>query len=333
MSAPTRLRRPSRVVLAALLAVVLGAVLGGCGLRVEAEPPAIPSPDAAEELRQRTALETEEIRRSAAALEAALADPARSVTRVLEVAEAHLDAVGGVWQPFAGPTPGTSPTPGATPSPSPAPVADDPEGLVALLDEAAASARTDAAAASDVPTARLLAALAVSRTLLADAVAAELVPELERPPSVAGDEVPSGPNAEAVEALVRGEDALGAAYETVAARSTGETRQRAAARAAVHRARAEAWATAAGFSRTPQDPRRAAYDLPASLTGTTDPGARDLALAELEAELALAYLDVATELDPGAAATGRPALLDLSVDTWRVAVRLGVTPPALPGLA
>lgn len=337
---------------AALVAAVAGLVtgtlvLGGCAaLRLETPPPATPSPDAVERVRDRTARDAVEI--AELATQAALTAPEGVATllgRVAEVSLAHAEALGGVYEPFPGATPGATsaadPTPdvgaGATVAPNPTPAPADASDVLAVLGAAAATVRTDADTVADGDLARLLASVWASRTLLAEAldaaaVAAGSAPDPAVPPVAVAPvpgELPSGPDLEDVLTLVRSEDATGMAWEVVAARSADPGRTEAAARASLHRGRADAWAVTAGVARGAQDPRRAAYDLPETLTvdGAT-PEAMAAVTAELETSLGVDYAAVVARTDAGA----RGPLLAVMLDQLRRGLSAGAPVPAFPGL-
>lgn len=319
---PTARRRPAALTALTALAVAVGALLGGCAdLRLETPPPATPSPDAREQLRDRTARDAAELARLAT--RAALTAPegvATALGRVADVSVAHADAFGGVYVPFPDEAPQPSPT--ATAAPAEVSVAE----VRAALAQATQAARADAETVADGDLARLLAAVWVSRTLLAealdDAVAAAEdgdgdggsaggPGEATAGPDVAAvAEVPAGLDADAVATLVTSEDAAGFAWEVVAARSSGDDRSRAHERARLHRDLAEAWAQAAGVARTADDPRRAAYALPEALTAA-DAGAEAMGdvTAEIEAALVVTYTTLVAGTDAGARGPVLDALL------------------------
>src|SRR5665811_2474838 len=83
------------------------------------------------------------------------------------VSREQAAAVGGLYEPFPGVTPEPSATPTATPTAPPPP---DAAQVLDLLTEAAAAARADAGTVPDGRMARLLASMATSRLLLADAL-------------------------------------------------------------------------------------------------------------------------------------------------------------------
>ena len=325
--------RPPRTTAAAAIAVAL--LLGGCGdLRLELPPPAAVEPDAAETLRQRAAVDAEALGRLARDAAALSADPAQTalLDEVAAAADRHLEALGGVYDPPPVVVDGVD-----RPTPSPTPAAPEnlppptPDVVVAELRESAASARADSSAAQDGAMARLLAAVAVNRLLLADAVAAAAALPPDEAPAVAfeiPEAVPAGVTPADVAVLVQSEDALGLAWEVAAARSSDAEQDAAAARARLHRERAQAWADAGGLTGTDDDPRRASYDLPDAVRLGQDPAATTSTLSELEGALAEAYAGLVASAEPDT----RSLLVDAVLDGWRERVRLGATVPAFPAV-
>lgn len=324
--------RPVRAALRAVACVAVLALAGlvaGCDLRQETPPPPVLVPDDAEVLRDRHAREA-----------AALATAAQEATTTAEEAVAaplalvaassteHVAALGGVYEPF----PDVTATPTSTPtSPTAEPAPSTAADVLALLRASAEAARTDATTVTDPGMAHLLAAIALNRLLLADALSAALegtTPELGEVTVPAS--LPAGMDPQAAAVLVQSEDAAGMAWEVVAARSADDARARAADRAALHRARAEAWAEAAEIAGTGTDPRRSAYDLPEAVTDATAP--TELmwnALGEIESTLGESY----AALVPTVAPEARAGLLDAALEAMRRAASLHVPVPPLPGMA
>ncbi|HWS57734.1 MAG TPA: DUF4439 domain-containing protein, partial [Actinotalea sp.] len=308
---PTRARGAGRAVGAlrsALGVLLVLGVLAGCALRLETPDPPAPVPDAVETARQRAATDAADLSslaRAVAATDATLAEQLESVARA---SDDHLAALGGVYVPYpeASPEAGrdatAAPDGGATTTPSataPAtPVAAD---VVALLVEAASTARTDADAVPDAALARLLASVSASRTLHAETLAGATGASLQPAPFEVPGSAPAGLVVTEIATVVQAEDALGSAGEVVAARASDPDRAAAAARAAEHRAAGGAWAVAGQVAGTGVDPRRVAYDLPAVvLDPAADPAAVAAALADLEARLADSYASLVAAADPGA---------------------------------
>lgn len=319
---PPTARRTARAVVAAL-AVLL---VSGCGLRLESEPPPLPVPDAVETVRDRTASDAVTIAETAERAVPTSPDAVADLLASLAAASAaHGEALGGPYTPFPDLPPDADAEPTAT-----APPPQGVDELIALITASAASALADADATEDAPLARLVAAVGLSRLLHADAIAAAAGDPLPPPDVAVPEHVPDGVAGQQVSVLVHSEDALGLAWEVLAARSTDAERNAAADRATVHRLRAQDWAVAAGIAGTGQDPRRSTYALPTELTDP-DAGTGDLlaVTAALEAELAAGYLGAAGEATPGE----RSALLNLALDCLRAAAVPGSLPPTFPGTA
>ncbi|WP_199423810.1 DUF4439 domain-containing protein [Actinotalea solisilvae] len=340
---PHPARRPASVLVALLGLAVL---LAGCGLRLETPAPQAPEPDAVETVRQRATADALALQVLADSLAASGAEAglAAAAGTVAAASTAHLDALGGLYVAFpdataapdasdasdatVDPDPAASPGPTATTVPSPV----TPDALVALLDSSAASARADAAAVEDGDLARLLASVTVARTQLADSVAALAAldpasrPALE-PAPLAG--LPAGVDPADVADVVQSEDALGFAWEVVAARRVGDERSAAAARARSHREHAETWAVAAEVAATDSDPRRVAYALPPTvLDAAADPAATAAELAALEVSLVASYAGLVAQADAGE----RTPLVDAMLTAARSATALTGQTPAFPGL-
>lgn len=321
-------RTPARHALAALAVAALGAVLAaplaGCGVRLETPAPVAPSPDAAELLRDRSAAQAADLAELARGAAPGADDASAAVlTRVATDSDTHTAAFGGVYVAF----PGATPSPTSPPTEEPAPPSA--AAVLAALRAAEQDARTDAATVPEAPMARLLAAVAIDRALLVDALAAVVegaAPELGE--VTVPTELPTGMDAQTAAVLVESEDALGMAWEVAAARADGDARERDAERAALHRARAEAWAAAADLDGTGTDPRRSAYDLPDALTSAdAAPDVVGTALGELEARLGADYADLAVTLAPDA----RLPVLEAAVEAYRRAAGLGASIGPLPG--
>lgn len=364
---PARPRRPRAVV--GLLAAGAVLLLSGCGLRWETEPPAEPVPDAAEAAR-RTAVDdglalAEAAQAAVDGTEGLDGRVAGVLALVVDSASTQVDALGGVYDSgLPEPEPGDG-----TPSPSPTPTAPadaTPAAVLALLGDAASTARADALAAEDEGLARLLASVAASRAQLTDRLAASLGAEApavdaetdagwatggaadgsgsgdgsaaEASPSAtpsptatatAGAHDALGTDLDRADlvALVLAEDQAGYGFEVAAARLSDDARALARESAAAHRATATAWATAAGIAGTADDPRRVSYELDADVS--SGDAVRAFA-AGLLADLAAVHADAVLATDAG---TGdRTATVDGLRTAAVEALRWGGTATALPGM-
>lgn len=316
----------ARRALAAVSAVVLCAALAGCGVRIDSAAPGPRTPGPDEVARAATVADLVAVRdlaqRTLHAGASAGVDRATTprLTSVASLATRQIAALGGV---YAGPatTPAPAPTPAAAtvaPTRSTATV----EAVVARLaaDDAAARARLGHVA--DPHLARLVAQVGTSQHLSAVALARAAGTTAPRPaaklPAPVPHAVPAGARASVVATLVASEDGAGYALEVLAARASGAQRSQLAARAAVHRARAQAWADAAGLSGTTGDPRLGTYALPASAS---------TARRTIENGLAARYAALLDTLAPA----GRAAVADLLADCARAAVDAGAGVAAFPG--
>ncbi|WP_225754095.1 DUF4439 domain-containing protein [Actinotalea sp. Marseille-Q4924] len=349
---PARTSAVTRVRVALLVVATL--TVTGCGLRLETPPPEPPVPDAAETVRQRTVADAVALQDLAGGTEHP--DPAVQLVldAVAEASAAHVDALGGVYDPGTDPV-GPEPSTGV-PDTSPTPTAGRQDGdaaggggggtadgetsadetvevLVDALAETSATATADADAVEDGTVARVLAAVATSRLLLgerlavADGAPAEGADRAEPWPATAPAVLPEGVTETDVLPLVTAEDLAGQAWEVVAARREGDARAVAAERAVVHRERARAWAEATEVAGTGLDPRRAGYALPPGLLSGEEPAATE-DLATLETGLADAYATLVARAAP----TQRTPLLAASADATAAAASLTGRLPTFPGM-
>jgi hypothetical protein len=330
MSRPRTPAPPAvRTLTAVLLALVL-ALVAGCGLRLETPPPAPLTPDVDEQARQRAAEDAVALGALAGPAPEPAPDPAADPlgaarAAVATEASTHLELLGGLYDPGTpppDPDAGSRPTPTAEPSPTTGTV----EALLARLTDASATARADAGTVRDGALARLLGSVSVGRLLSAARLAgAAGLPPPPVPDVTPPDAAPAGLSPADLSTIVAAEDAAGYGYEVIAAKHGDDVRARAGARAATHRARAQAWAEAGGLDGTGLDPRRVAYAVPG---GLEDPAAAAALARSLESTLAASYASAVATVDPGA----RAAMLDAVAEATAQAVAWGSPLPALPGL-
>ncbi|MHA7135018.1 DUF4439 domain-containing protein [Oerskovia turbata] len=315
-----------------LVALVTSVALlaAGCGVRLETPPPTEPVPDAQEELRRVAVGGASNV---GALADAAVATPGLdpavldALTTTGTFADEHVAQLGGVYDSGL-------PDPSATPEDPASGTSDEPTGpatatpaeVLEALAASAAAIREAVDQSEDGPFARLAASIATSQDASARQVAAltgtPLPADLPAPAGVlVPEEAPSGLSAGDLSTIIEAEDAAGYAYEVRAALADGDLRQAALDRAVLHRARAEAWAQAAGTAGGAQDPRRVAYTVPA------DVPTPELA-AGLESSLAQSYASLV-----GSAGAGtRLPLTDLLREASVAAIGWGVPLSAFPGL-
>lgn len=329
----------SRAVAALVTALVAVLALAGCDLRFESAPPGAPTPGPAEVVRERTVADALALAAAARSAQAtADAASAAVLGDVVTFSAAHARQLGGLYDPgLATPTP-------STPAP---PVVATPADVLRALRADAAVALADAAAATDGATARLLAAVGVSRSELATRLATTLhepaAPPTAAPtpapntsptassaptaaPSASPSPAPSGTTAAATAALaplVLAHDQAGFGLEVIAAKLSGAARQEAVAAASAHRHAAESWAQRAGIAGTATDPRRAVYALP-----TFDAAGAPALAATLEAGVAQA----ASAALVGAPLDTRSSLVDELAAAQAAAAAWGAAPTAFPGI-
>ncbi|GAA1400765.1 DUF4439 domain-containing protein [Oerskovia paurometabola] len=306
-------------------------VVAGCGLRLETPPPTEPVPDAQETLRRvavEGALLVGDLADAAAATSSGLDQAALdALTSTSTSADEHVTQLGGVYDSGL-PEPdqdGDAPTSGATDAPT-GPTTATPAEVVDALATSATALRGTADQSEDGAFARLVASVAASQDASARQVAATTGTALPDPlVTPAGllvpEAAPSGLSATDLSTIIEAEDAAGYAFELRAALADGELRDAALGRAVLHRARAEAWAQAAGTAGGPQDPRRVAYTVP------PDVPTPELA-AQLETSLAQSYAALTGEAGTGT----RLPLVDLLVEANLAAIGWGAPVSAFPGL-
>ncbi|WP_251150672.1 DUF4439 domain-containing protein [Cellulosimicrobium sp. Marseille-Q4280] len=353
-------RRHRRPVLAAL-ALVTTLLVAGCGVRLETPEPTEPSPDVHEVVRRAAVDDALAVEDLAAAVAPTVTDPTvlAALDEAGRFAEQHVQALGGVYEsglPVPTETDGesspepvevtTSPAPGEGDDEGP----DDPAGdgsqdapvtgdgtadgtstaapttddVVTALVGAAQRTRASADLTQDAELARLLASVAASEHVSAQRLAAATGSEAATDLDVAVvpvEDTPSGVGAADLATLVAAEDAAGYALEVRGAQVDGDVRTAAVARAAEHRARAQAWALAAGTDGTDQDPRRTAYVLPDGEDVTT-------LARRLETELTASYASLVATAAP----ESRGDALALLTDSWLAALAWGAAPVAFPGM-
>ncbi|WP_372594457.1 DUF4439 domain-containing protein, partial [Actinotalea sp.] len=307
----------------------------------ETPAPTTPAPGAAETARQDAvadALAIAELATAAAADpgSAALAERPELAEVLLAVAATssrHAEELGGVYTPWtATPTPAPDTSTSSPTTSAPTPGAQD---VIDALEQARQRAADDADEAEDGGFARLLASIAASRSVLAADLEARLagttlaLPTTEE--ATSGTSADAGPTSSGVQdsallGLVEAHDALGAAWEVLAARAEDDERARAALVASEHRSTAQALAAALGAAGTDLDPRRTAYALPAELL---DPEGDALAgLLPLETRLGVRLAGLVAQADPGS----RAALVSALEENAHLLLVLTGAPQALPGV-
>jgi len=309
-------------------------LLAACELRLETPPLTAPSADSTEVARQRGATDAEQLAdlATAAGTGTSVSEDEGVLETLAEVTATctdHLFELGGVYTPWPG-----APEPSATrATTAPRATADS---VVVELGESAKRAATDADAAESAGLGRLLASIAASRTILAELLAARLdgtelllattAPTAAPSGTIAPSDRVAGIQEPDLLALIAAEDALGAGWEVVAARSEGTAKDQAILVAIDHRNRAQAWAAAMQIDGASLDPRRSAYELPA---GVLDPdGDAVAALTTWEVTLADRYAALVAAADPGS----RSHLIAGLTATTRRIVQMGAAVGSLPGV-
>ncbi|WP_244936736.1 Tat pathway signal protein [Actinomyces qiguomingii] len=221
---------------------------GACGLRVgEGSPASLPTAPPHEVVRDGLARQAALIASIAQVVsDSGTAQPSAPVDAIAASAATQLNALGGVWDPWATPVP----TSYQTVPPVPSAAADvSTADLTTALTDGTALAREAAAACADDDAARLYAALAVAWSLEATRLDAAAVAVSGRDASALTEALPGD--------LLSAYDAARYASEEIAARSTGANHTRALADVAYAKAVVSASVALGG-----QDTRLAAYAAP-----------------------------------------------------------------------
>lgn len=330
-------------------------VLSGCGLRLEGPGPVEPVPDADEVSRQAMvadALAVQDAASQALAGVAAESPEAAGLAQIIDFADLHIAALGGVHssgiaedpdsgsgdqgqtelEPGSVPSGDATATAPVTPPADPAPATTS--DVVALLAQSAARARGSLATPTDGLLARVYASVAASQLDSARALAAQTGAELVLPEAFTTQmptTLPLNLSATDLTTVVRSEDAAGFAYEVIAARLSDGPRALAQERARVHRERAQTWAELASLDGTASDPREVAYALPTTADGasvvTSAEAMAELAV-DLEETLATTYATFTGQVD----AENRAAMADLLVDSSAAARAWGAPLAPFPGM-
>jgi len=239
---------PRRVLLrrAGALAAAVAAT-AACGVRLgEGSPASLPTVPAQEAVRDALARQTTLIGSTADVVARSGGQQSAQADAIAVASRTQLEALGGVWDPWATPVPTTY----ETVSPAPSAAADaDVDDLVSALTDGLGQARAAAAACEDAATARLYAALAVAWSLQARTLNTDAVEVSGRDASALAEALPG--------VLLAAYDAARYALEEVAARSSDDARTRAEADVAYTKAVISASLALGG-----EDTRLAAYAAP-----------------------------------------------------------------------
>ena len=194
------------------------ALAAGCELRLgSGAPDSLPEPPAAEATRDALARHASLVASTADVVAGSGASGADTAQRLADSGRAQLDALGGVWQPWASAAPSGYPTASPVPTASSTATAGD---LVTMLTEGATRASTAASQASETTAAHLYASLAVAWLLGAISLDDGAV---ETPGRSASASAPvPGP-------VLQAYDGARYAFEEVAARAADDQRNRATA--------------------------------------------------------------------------------------------------------
>ena len=296
----------------------LTAALSGCGLRLgKGSPASLPSASTAETTRDGLARQAALISSTAGVVTQSGgvdATTAPLVEGVKQTADAQLETLGGVWQPWPSQVPSAYPTVAPVPSASAGASAQD---LATALADGSTMARRAAIAAASEQDARLFTSLTVAWSLQHDLFKPQSSTDTPRVEVAQGSKISAG--------LLTSYDAARYAMEELAARSDDSQRTRATADAKVATSVVNA-AVAAGS----EDKRLSAYAAPSE---STDP---NVSTQVLWARQVWSNIVSSEVQEAGTAKTSTPAreaAVTGAVDAARRATAWGADFSSLPGYA
>lgn len=309
---------------------VIFSLVSGCGVRLETAAPTELVPNNNELARQALVNDFELVLQNVPApAEVESTDVAEVLDVISRQATARSAALGGVY--VSGLPSSTEPPTSAddpiSASPSTGTAAGTVESTVAKLLESSARARTSLELPDDPELARVIASSAIGQVLEAHDLAKAAEASADWPdallPTQWTNEAPVLSD-DAFHSLIVSEDFAGYAYEVAAAMGEPDKRNPLLSVAQRHRDRAELLAQMAALSETPNDPRRAAYELPLDLTADKHVAtAKELrgVLRSIEEGLASQYLQLVTQVS----AHDRALIFDAALQSARDARARGVT--------
>ncbi|WP_232023237.1 Tat pathway signal protein [Actinomyces viscosus] len=292
--------------------------LGGCGLRLgKGSPASLPTASAAETTRDGLARQAALISSTAGVVAQAGGTDATTAALaegVKQTADAQLETLGGVWEPWASQVPSSYPTVAPVPSASADATAQD---LATSLGDGSTMARRAAIGAASEQDARLFTALTVAWSLQHDLFAQAGSADAPRAEVAQGSRISAG--------LLTSYDAARYAMEEIAARSDDPQRTQAAddAKAATSVVNA---AVAAGS----EDARLGAYAAP---TESSDPEVSVEVSWARQVWSAIVSGEVQEAGSAKASTPAREAAVTGAVDAARRATAWGADFSSLPGYA
>ena len=293
------------------------AALSGCGLRLgKGSPASLPSASAAETARDGLARQAALISSTAGVVAQAGGGDATTglAEGVKQTADAQLETLGGVWQPWPSQVPSAYPTVAPVPSASAGASAQD---LATALADGSTLARRAAIAAASEQDARLFTSLTVAWSLQHDLFQPPSSADRSRVEVAQGSKISSG--------LLTSYDAARYAMEELAARSDDSQRTRAIADAKAATSVVNA-AVAAGS----EDKRMSAYAPPSE---STDPSVSTQVLWARQVWSAIVSSEVQEAGSAKASSPAREAAVTGAVDAARRATARGADFSSLPGYA
>ena len=293
------------------------AALGGCGLRLgKGSPASLPTASPAEAARDGLARQAALISSTAGAVAAGGADATTAALAegVKQTADAQLETLGGVWEPWASQVPSSYPTVAPVPS---APADATAEDLATALGDGSTMARRAAIGAASEQDARLFTALTVAWTLQHDLIVPVGSADSPRVDVAQGSKISAG--------LLTSYDAARYAMEEIAARSNDPQHTQ-----AVNDAKAATSVVNAAVAAGSEDTRLGAYAAPSE---SSDPSVSAEVSWARQVWSAVVSAEVQEAGSAKASTPAREAAVTGAVDAARRATAWGADFSSLPGYA
>lgn len=313
-SGPRMTRRTAVLALGAGLATTLG----GCGLRLgKGSPASLPTASTAESARDGLARQATLISSTASVVSQASGTDATTAALaegVKHTADAQLETLGGVWEPWASQVPSSYPTVAPVPSPSADATTQD---LAAALSDGSTMARRAAIGAASEQDARLFTSLTVAWSLQHSLFIQEGSEDTPRVDVAQGSKISAG--------LLTSYDAARYAMEEIAARSDEPQRTQ-----ATQDAKAATSVVNAAVAAGSEDARLGAYAAPAE---SSDPAVSVEVSWARQVWSGIVSAEVQEAGSAKVSTPAREAAVTGAVDAARRATAWGADFSSLPGYA
>ena len=296
----------------------LATTLGGCGLRLgKGSPASLPTASTAESARDGLARQATLISSTASVVSQASGTDATTAALaegVKHTADAQLETLGGVWEPWASQVPSSYPTVAPVPSPSADATTQD---LAAALSDGSTMARRAAIGAASEQDARLFTSLTVAWSLQHSLFIQEGSEDTPRVDVAQGSKISAG--------LLTSYDAARYAMEEIAARSDEPQRTQ-----ATQDAKAATSVVNAAVAAGSEDARLGAYAAPAE---SSDPAVSVEVSWARQVWSGIVSAEVQEAGSAKVSTPAREAAVTGAVDAARRATAWGADFSSLPGYA